>query len=376
MKRIYLDNAATTAIDPEVVEVMLPFFTEKFGNPSSLHAYGREAKTAVEAARKTILKHLNAKPNEIIFTSCATESTNTTIQVALRDLACSHIITSPIEHHATLLSVVYYAARYNAQVEFVQIKPNGHIDLEHLQNLLTKAPKGKTLVTLMHANNEIGNLLDVEKVGDLCAQHQVYFHCDMVQTIAHYPIDFSKLKVHFASCSAHKFHGPKGVGFLFVRNGLKIHSIFQGGGQERGMRAGTENVMGIVGLAKALDLAMNRYEADSNYIQGLKSYFWNALKIHYPAVKINGDEGDQSLYTILNVSFPKNENAEMLLFNLDLAGICVSAGSACSSGAMAGSHVLRHLNPEDESVAIRFSFSRNNTPAELDYTLQQLKSLL
>lgn len=376
MKRIYLDNAATTAIDPEVVEVMLPYLTEKFGNPSSLHAYGREAKTAVEAARKTILKHLNAKPNEIIFTSCATESTNTAIQVALRDLACTHIITSPIEHHATLHSVTYYAEQYHAQVEFVQVKPNGHIDLEHLQTLLAKAPAGKTLLTLMHANNEIGNLLDVDKVGEICEQYQVYFHCDMVQTIAHYPLDFSKLKVHFASCSAHKFHGPKGVGFLFVRNGLKIHSFLQGGGQERSMRAGTENVMGIVGLAKALDLAMNRYEADSQYIQGLKSYFLKALKSQFPAIKVNGDEGVQSLYTILNISFPKTQNSEMLLFNLDVAGICVSAGSACSSGAMAGSHVLGHLNPDDEAVAIRFSFCRNNTLAELDFTLQQLKSLL
>lgn len=375
MQRIYLDNAATTAMDQEVVATMLPYLTEKFGNPSSIYSFGRETKMAIEAARKSVAKALGVKPAEVFFTSGGTESSNTAIQCAIRDLECVRVISSPIEHHATLHSVEEYSSRYGVPLEWVHILPDGHIDLHHLEQMLANGT-GKALVSLMHANNEIGNLLDIEKVGELCATYNAIFHCDTVQTVGHYPLDFSKLKVHFATGASHKFHGPKGVGMLYINSEIRVKPCLQGGAQERNMRAGTENTYGIVGFGKALELAMARFEEDSKYIAGLKMYMAERLEAEIPEVKFNGDYAGKSLYTVLNVSFPKTERTEMLLFNLDVAGICVSSGSACSSGSNKGSHVIGCLCDTEDRVSIRFSFCRNNTKEEIDTTIQKIKTLL
>lgn len=374
MQRIYLDNAATTSIDPEVLKAMMPFFTEKFGNPSSVYSYGRETRLAVENSRKKIAQLINAHPGEIFFTSCGTESTNTAINAAVNDLGCTTIISSPIEHHATLHAAEHAAKSKNIQLKFVELDAKGHVKMESLQQLLENA-NGRCLVTLMHANNEIGNLLNVEKTADLCEKHDAIFHCDTVQTLAHYPIDVQKMKVHFISCSAHKFHGPKGIGFLYVNNKVAIHPYIYGGGQERNMRAGTENIYGIIGLAKALELALERHTSDQAHIEGLKKYMIAQLKANFSNLHFNGDYDGRSLYTVLNVGFPKNDQTEMLLYSLDMKGICVSGGSACSSGANQGSHVLRAVYPDAEMVPLRFSFCRNNTKEEVDSVIGCLKEL-
>lgn len=376
MQRIYFDNAATTSLDPEVLEAMMPYMTEKFGNPSSIYSYGRETKMAIEAARKSVAKILNCAPGEVFFTSGGTESSNTAINAAIRDLGCKNIITSPIEHHATLHTTECMHKMGLAKLDVVKLTPNGHVDLEHLESLLA-ANDGKTLVTLMHANNEIGNLLNVKAVGELCKKYDAIFHSDMVQTIGHYPIDLKELYVHFVSAAGHKFHGPKGVGILYVNENIKINPMINGGSQERNMRAGTENLYGIVGFAKALEIATQRYENDSNYIKGLKSYMAEKLKSTFPQATFNGDvEG--SLYTVLNVAFPKTDKSDMLLFNLDMAGICVSGGSACSSGASSVSHVIKALyNGQSQNmVPIRFSFSRHNTKEEVDNVVAKLQELI
>lgn len=377
MNRIYFDNAATTALDANVLEAMMPYLTEKFGNPSSVYSYGRETKMAVESARKTIAKILKAKPAEIFFTSGGTESTNTATLAAIRDLHCTQIISSPIEHHATMHCVEHLSKEKNIPLVYVQLKENGHLDLEHLEVLLQNH-KGKSLVSLMHANNEIGNLLDVVRVGDLCEQYNAIFHCDMVQTIGHYPIALSDLKVHFASAAGHKFHGPKGVGLLYINQEIQIQPMLLGGSQERNMRAGTENLYGIVGIAKALELATQQYNEDSAKILALKTYMYELLQKEIPSVTFNGDTLGNCLYTVLNVSFPKTEKSEMLLFNLDMAGICVSGGSACSSGSNSVSHVIHALdhNCATTKVPIRFSFSKHNTREEVDQVVTTLKTLL
>lgn len=376
MRRIYFDNAATTALDAEVLEAMMPYLTEKFGNPSSVYSYGRETKMAIESARKSVAKMLHCQPGEIFFTSGGTESSNTAINAAVRDLGCKHIITSPIEHHATLHTVESLEKQGLAKLSFVKLTENGHVDLQDLESLL--AHNEKSLVTLMHANNEIGNLLNVQAVGELCRKYDAIFHSDMVQTIGHYPIDLKSLHVHFVSAAGHKFHGPKGVGILYVNENIKIHPLLCGGSQERNMRAGTENLYGIVGFAKALELAMQRYEADSKHLQDLKLYMCRQLTEAFPGVVCNGDTNGNSLYTVLNVSFPKNEKSEMLLFNLDMAGICVSGGSACSSGASSVSHVIKALynGQSEKMVPIRFSFSRHNTKVEVDEVVAKLKELI
>lgn len=375
MHRIYFDNAATTALDAEVLEAMMPYLTEKFGNPSSVYSYGRETKMAIEQARKTVAKLLGAQPGEIFFTSGGTESSNTAIQAAVRDLGCQHIITAPIEHHATL-HCVEMMGKAGVPFSLVRLTSDGHVDLEHLTELLAQHPK--TLVTLMHANNEIGNLLDVAAVSALCQKHEALFHCDMVQTIGHYPIDLHALGVHFASGAGHKFHGPKGVGMLYISDRVKINPILHGGSQERNMRAGTENLYGIVGFARALELAMQRYETDKEHISGLKAYMCGRIQALFPDAVCNGDTQGKSLYTVLNVSFPKTERSEMLLFNLDMAGVCVSGGSACSSGANAVSHVIKalHDGASASMVPVRFSFSRHNTRAEVDTVLDHIKNMV
>ncbi len=377
MSRIYFDNAATTALDPEVLEVMMPFLTEKFGNPSSIYSYGRETKMAIENARKSVAKILNANPGEIFFTSGGTESTNTAITAAIRDLGCKHIITSPIEHHATLHTVEHMAHFGHATLSYVKLTDKGHIDMQHLEELLAGS-KEKTLVTLMHANNEIGNLMDIKAVGELCKKYDAIFHSDTVQTVGHYPFDLKNTYVHFINGAGHKFHGPKGVGILYVNENITIKPYINGGAQERNMRAGTENLYGIVGFAKALEVATARYEQDSAAIREMKMYMADKLLQTFPGVTFNGDTMGKSLYTVLNVSFPMTERSDMLLFNLDMAGICVSGGSACTSGANSVSHVISAIYNGQAAtmVPIRFSFSRHTTKEEIDTVVEKLKELV
>jgi cysteine desulfurase len=375
MNRIYLDNAATTSLDPLVLEAMMPFLTEKFGNPSSIYSYGRETRMAIEQARKSVAKIVNAHPAEIFFTSGGTESSNTAIFSAVRDLGCKHIITSEIEHHAVSHAVEYLSNAGKAAVSYVKLLPNGHIDLVDLEKLLSESSV-KTLVTLMHANNEIGNMLDIHAVGNLCNLYKAVFHSDTVQTVGHLPFDLRNTPVHFITGSAHKFHGPKGVGILYINENIRIHPFIHGGGQERNMRAGTENIYGIVGLAKALEIATAGFEADRTSIHSLKLYMYEALKKNIPGIDFNGDVFEKSLYTILNVSFPVSEKSEMLLFNLDIHHICASGGSACASGADQGSHVIRAINADPNQIAVRFSFSKHNTKEEIDSVVAMLKHLI
>lgn len=375
MNRIYLDNAATTPLDPLVLEAMMPYLTSHFGNPSSIYSYGRESRLAIENARKSVAKILNAHPAEIFFTSGGTESSNTAITAAVRDLGCKHIISSPIEHHATLHTVEHLYHTGEAALSYVKILPNGHVDMDDLAQLLANSEE-KCLVTLMHANNEIGNMLDIHAVGELCKKHQAIFHSDTVQTVGHFPFDLRNTPVHFITGAGHKFHGPKGVGLLYINENVRIKPFVHGGSQERNMRAGTENLYGIVGFAKALELATENHDKDSAYMQSLKLYMKRELEKHIKGVNFNGDPEGRSLYTVLSVSFPKTEKSEMLLFNLDINHICASGGSACTSGADAGSHVIRAINNNPNQVTVRFSFSKHNTTAEIDQTVQLLTTLI
>jgi len=374
MERIYLDNAATTALDKEVLDAMLPYMTTHFGNPSSIYSYGRETRLAIETSRKTVARLLNAHPGEIFFTSGGTESNNTAIQSAIRDLGCRHIITSPIEHHAVLHTVEHYEKQKEITSSYVKLLPNGHVDLTDLEEQL--ASKGRCLVSLMHANNEIGNLLPIKKVGDLCNKYNAIFHSDCVQTVGHYPIDLRRIPVHMISAAGHKFHGPKGIGVLYINDNIKIQPILFGGSQERNMRAGTENLYGIVGFAKALELSALNFEKDSNYVQSLKTYMIDSLRKNIEGVSFNGDFEGSCLYTVLSAAFPKTEKSEMILLNLDIHNICVSGGSACSSGADIGSHVIRTIDNNPNKVTVRFSFSKYNTKEEIDTVVETLKSVM
>jgi cysteine desulfurase len=376
MNRIYFDNAATTALDKEVLDAMLPYMTTHFGNPSSIYSYGRESRLAIETARKTVAKLLNAHPGEIFFTSGGTESNNTAILSAIRDLGCTHIITSSIEHHAVLHTVEYYDQSKQVTSSYVKLLPDGHVDLEDLENQLASHKEQRCLVTLMHANNEIGNLLPIKAVGNLCLKYNAIFHSDCVQTVGHYPVDLKKIPVHFISAAGHKFHGPKGVGLLYVNDTIRIKPFIFGGGQERNMRAGTENLYGIVGFAKALELAMANHEKDSQYIQSLKTYMIGELKSNFSGIEFNGDQEGKCLYTVLNVGFPRTEKSEMILFNLDINHVCVSGGSACSSGADVGSHVIRAIKKDSKLVPVRFSFSKYNTKDEVDAVIEKLQELI
>jgi cysteine desulfurase len=372
--RVYLDNAATTPIATEVVDAMIPVLREQFGNPSSIHANGRAVRSIIEGARKTVAKSLNVSPGEIFFTSGGTEADNTAIHGAVNDLGVKHIVTSAIEHHAVLHTVQELEKVGKIRASYVNLKANGDVDLENLEALLAANPH--TLVSLMHANNEVGNLLPLKEVGELCEKYNAYFHSDTVQTMGHFPFDLQQIKVHFLVCGAHKFHGPKGVGFLFVRSGVKIHPLIHGGSQERNMRGGTENVYGIVGLAKALELANTDQEIHKSHILGLKNYFKAELIKNIPGVDFNGSSGEEnSLYTVLSVRFPKSENAEMMLFNLDIQGISCSGGSACTSGSNQGSHVLTALGVDGNRPSVRFSFSRFNTKEDIEFALEKIKAM-
>ncbi len=375
MKRIYLDNAATTALDPQVLEAMMPYMTTHFGNPSSIYSYGRESRLAIENARKTVAKILHANPAEIFFTSGGTESSNTAILAAVRYLGCKHIITSRIEHHATLHTVEYLFNNGEANLSFVKLLPDGKVDIDDLERLLAES-KEKCLVTLLHANNEIGNLLPLKNVGNLCKKYNAIFHSDTVQTVGHFNFDLRNTPVDFITGSGHKFHGPKCVGILYVNENIKIKPFMHGGSQERNMRAGTENLYGIVGFAKALELATANLEKDSAHILSLKLYMAEQLKKEISDVSFNGDAFGKSLYTILSVNFPRTEKSEMLLFNLDINNICASGGSACTSGADISSHVIAAINNDPDPVTVRFSFCKYNTTEEIDLVIEKLKGII
>lgn len=374
--KVYFDNAATTALDERVLEAMLPYMREHYGNPSSVHSAGREVRTAIEKARKKVAELLNASPSEIFFTSGGTEADNTAIFSGIESQGLTHAITSPLEHHAVLHPLEELEKKGKIRLSVVEVDDRGRLDLDHLQRLLESHPN--SFVSIMDANNEIGNLNDIETIGHLCKEHQAYFHSDTVQTVGHYAHHLSNTPVHATAGAGHKFHGPKGTGFLYVKKDKKLHPLLLGGAQERNMRGGTENVYGIIGIAKALEIAYQEMDSHRSHIESLKKHFIEMLKEHIPDVEFNGLSADleKSLYTVLNVSLPPSEeNRGMVLFNLDLQGIAASGGSACSSGAAVGSHVLRalHHNPERDSV--RFSFSRFNTFEEVDYTVEKLKEL-
>ena len=373
--KVYLDNAATTPIAQEVLDEMMPYLTENFGNPSSIHAYGRKAKAAIEKARKTVAKYLNASTSEVFFTGSGTESSNMIIKGAVHHLGVQRIISSKIEHHCVLHSVEA-VEREGVQVDYVKLDKEGRVDYADLERLLTASDK-KTMVSLMHANNEIGTLLDLHRVAELCEKYGAYFHSDTVQTIGYMPFDVQALKIHFLSGSAHKFHGPKGVGFVYINADAVLKPFMDGGSQERNMRAGTENVFGIVGLGKALGLAVEYMDANHTYIAGLKQYMIERLNSEIPGIAYNGDiSNGGSNYKVLSVSMPPHSKSELMLFNLDIAGIAASGGSACTSGSEKGSHVLEAINAPVDRKAIRFSFSKYNTKEEIDYTIQALKKML
>ncbi|MCH6200210.1 cysteine desulfurase [Aquiflexum sp. LQ15W] len=374
--RVYLDNAATTAMDDRVIEAMLPFLKQHYGNPSSVHSHGREVRSAIEKARKKVAELLNASPAEIFFTSGGTEADNTALVCGIETHGIKHAITSPIEHHAVLHTLEDCAKKGKVKLSLLDVNNKGEINHDQLRELLQANPN--SLVSLMHANNEIGNINDLAAIGGMTKEYGAFFHSDTVQTMGHFVHDLKNLPVDAIVAGGHKFHGPKGSGFLYVRKDKKIHPFIHGGAQERNMRGGTENVIGIVGIAKALELAYEDMAGHRTHIEGLKKHFMESLQYHLPEVGFNGLSTDfeKSLYTVLNVSLPPSEeNRGMLLFNLDLHGISASGGSACSSGATVGSHVLRTINHDPERESVRFSFSRFTTKEEIDYTVEKLKEL-
>lgn len=372
--RVYLDNAATTPLAPEVAEVMIPLIQNEFGNPSSTHYYGRQTKALIETSRRSIAKWLNCSPSEIIFTSGGTEADNIALNTAVHNLGVKRIISSSIEHHAVGHTIEHLAATEGIEAVWLTLDKEGHIDLNELENYLQQGIP--TMVSLMHANNEIGTLIPLKKISQLCRKYNAYFHSDTVQTMAHYRFDLQDIDIDFITCAAHKFHGPKGIGFLYANKNIKVESLIHGGAQERGLRGGTENVYGIVGLAKALDLANEHIEEHQVHVQGLKSYMIDRLKALFPDVAFHGDTTPQgSLYTVLNVCLPKTEKSGMLLFTLDLKGVACSGGSACSSGSVKGSHVLEGIQADGTRPNARFSFSRYTTKADIDFALEQLETI-
>ncbi|MFL5752426.1 MAG: cysteine desulfurase family protein [Bacteroidia bacterium] len=369
--KVYLDNAATTRLDEEVLNAMLPYLREEFGNPSSIHAFGRRTRSAIEAARKNVAKLLNVTPAEIFFTSGGTEADNMAICQSIDTHGIRHAISSRIEHHAVEHTLQVLEKEGKIKLSWVNLDKKGNVDLKHLEELL--ANNERSFVSLMHANNEVGTLLPIKKAGEICAKYNAVFHSDTVQTMGHFAMNLPEIKVHFVTCAAHKFHGPKGVGFLYINHGLKIKPMIHGGAQERNMRGGTENVAGIVGLSKAMEIAFRDMTEHQENIRGIKKYMIEQLQQNIPGIEFNGEVGDNSLYTVLNCLFPHTENAEMLLFNLDIAGIAASGGSACSSGSNQGSHVLRGLGIDMTRPAVRFSFSKYTTKEEIDFTVNKLK---
>jgi cysteine desulfurase len=380
MRKVYFDSAATTQVRKEVIEKMTQVMSECYGNPSSTHAFGRAAKTLIEQARKDVAKHLNVSAGEIIFTSGGTEADNLAICSSVKDLGVTRIITSRIEHHAVLHTVQEMHDKHNVTVDYVNLKDCGSIDSSHLEELLGNSTE-KTLVSLMHINNEVGNMLDIKAVAKLCKSHNALFHCDTVQSVGHFKLDFSEIPVDFTAVSAHKFHGPKGVGFAFIRKNSGLKPMIVGGSQERGIRAGTESVHNIVGLSEALNISYANLEEEKAYIKSLKQYFKDQLQEHIPEASLNGgcSDNDNSTYTLLNVCLPiAEEKAVLLLFQLDLNGIACSKGSACQSGSGQASHVLQAILEDDKlkRPSVRFSFSKYNTKEEIDYVIGVLKNFM
>lgn len=372
--RVYLDNAATTPMDPAVLKEMTQVMESQYGNPSSIHAHGREARSLIEKARKTVAGLLHTSPAEIFFTSGGTEADNTAIRCGITDLGLKFAITSKLEHHAVIHTLEAMEKNGIIDLKFVDVDSKGRVDYDHLEQLLQN--QDRTFVSLMHANNELGTLTDIERVGDICEKYDAIYHCDTVQTMGHYPHELGKLKIHFIACAAHKFHGPKGVGFLYVNHKVKIKPMIYGGAQERNMRGGTENIYGIAGLAKALDICYTEMEEHRLHIQGLKTYMKQQLEEAVPGIQFNGEtDEDKSLYTVLNVSFPEMDMGDMLLFNLDIAGISASGGSACSSGSNIGSHVLTAIGASPARPSVRFSFSKYTTKDEIDYAVAKVKDI-
>ncbi len=377
MKAIYLDNAATTRIDESVVETMLAAMQEIPGNPSSTHQFGRKAKSAVETARKNIAKHFNVSASEIVFTAGGTEADNLILKNAVLHLGVQRIVTSKIEHHAVLHTCEFLKKAEKITIDYVNVDEYGSIDTIHLEELLSDS-EDKTLVSLMHINNEIGTILPLKNIATICKKYDALFHSDTVQTIGHYSLDLQEIPLDFLVASAHKFHGPKGVGFAFFRRGFGILPMIHGGEQERGARSSTENVHSILGLEKALTIAYANLKDDKEYIENLKTYFISELKKISKKIDFNGLSAnlEASTFTIINVRFPIND--AMFLFSLDMAGIAVSGGSACQSGSNKGSHVLSEIldKVDENKTSVRFSFSKFTTKEEIDYTLLKLKELL
>ena len=375
MKRVYLDNAATTPMAPEIIEMMSEMMKTHFANPSSVHSFGRESKTVVENARKSIANLLNTSPGSIFFTSGGTEADNMAIKCGIDDHRITHAITSKLSHHAVLYPLEDLAVEGKIKLSYIDIDENGVVSLSHLKELLANNPR--TFVSIMHANNEIGTIQDIKAIGDICKEYNAIFHSDTVQTIAHFPFDMQKLNVDFMAASAHKFHGPKGVGFVYISENIQIKPLLRGGPQERNMRAGTENIYGIAALSMAMEMAYEHLEEEVKYIKGLKSYMIEKFKTEMPDVQFYGKctDMDNSLYTVLSVNFPETDIAEMLLFNLDIMGISCSGGSACASGGSKSSHVLSGINPESKRPGIRFSFSKYNTKEDIDFAIDKLKEL-
>lgn len=376
MKRslIYFDNAASTPIPGEVVEIMQACLAEVYGNPSALHEAGRRARIAVEQSRRSVARCLGLKPSEVFFTSGGTESNNAALWGCCKDMGKKHFITSPLEHPSVLNTLESLARHMDARVHFVDLGPDGHIDLDHLDGLAGQYPG--QVVSLMHANNEIGNLLPVKDVADICRNHDMLFHSDTVQTIGKFQMDFQVLGMDFASGSAHKFHGPKGAGFLVVREGRHFKPFVSGGGQERNMRAGTENVCGIVGLARALEWMQDSMQENVFWIKNLRSLLLQSLQSEVPGLGFNGDVSGSCLYTIVNLSLPPGLDAEMVLPRLDMEGICVSSGSACSSGSMKGSHVLTAMGADPHRPSLRISLGKNNTTDDVKHLVRVLKDMV
>ena len=370
--RIYFDHAATTPLCKEAIETMTKLMEEHYGNPSSSHSHGRMVKGVVEMARKSIAKNLNCSPQEIYFTSGGTEADNMTLSCAVKE-GTKNIITCRSEHKAVLHTAQDLEKQGLVKVHYVKLTDNGHVDIAHLRELLSK--NNDVLVSLMHANNEIGNMIDLQEIGSICKENNALFHSDTVQTVGQYDIDLSHGKVDFISASAHKFNGPKGVGFIYIRNGINFCPLIIGGGQERSLRGGTENILGIAAMAEALKVNLSKLDKKQAYIKDLKEYFITQLTKNVSGIIFNGDYLGNSNYKVLSVSFPKTEASSMLLFNLDIRGISCSGGSACSSGAAQPSHVMTALNADLELPTIRFSLGSSNTKEEIDYSIKQLMEL-
>ena len=378
--KVYFDNAATTPLYPEVVEKITEVLSNTYGNPSSTHALGRGAKSLIEYSRKQIAKELNALPSEIIFTSGGTEADNFILHSCVRDLGVQVVISSLIEHHAVLHTLEVLAKEYPIQIVYVNLTERGDIDLQHLKNLLEQYTEKKVLVSLMHLNNEIGNILPLKEVATLCKKKGAYFHSDTVQSVGHYPINLQEIPVDFITASAHKFHGPKGVGFAFIRKGIVLHTIITGGEQEKGLRAGTEAVHNIAGMEVAFNLCYKNLDKNTEKLKNLKRYFIHQLKHHFPEIVFNGTSESlkESSYAIVNVGFPALQQQDnTLLFQLDLKGIACSKGSACQSGSVQVSHVLSAFMPKEalQYPSLRFSFSAFNTIEEVDFLIESLKEI-